>query len=71
MQQVLLRQERDKDVRDSGAVARARVELLGKHVEGLRVLPEEGQVEDRLGLGEGERGEVGVEACFRGAEIGD
>jgi hypothetical protein len=58
-------------VRDGGAVAGAWVELLGEHVEGFWVLPEEGQVEDGLGLGQVQRGEVGVEACFRGAEVGD
>ena len=71
VQQALAREQGNEDVRGGRAVAGARVELAGEHVEGFGVLPEEGQVEDGLGLGQVERGEVGVEACFGGAEVGD
>lgn len=71
MQQPLARKQRNKHVRHGRAVARARVQLLGKDVEGLRVGAEEGQVEDGLGLGEVEGGEVGIEARGGGAEVGD
>jgi hypothetical protein len=71
VQEALAGQQRDEAVGQGRAVARARVELLGQRVEGLGVLSEEGQVEDGFGLGEVERGEVGVEACFGGAEVGD
>lgn len=71
VQQALARQQADEAVRDGRAVARARVQLLGQRVEGLGVLLEEGQVEDGFGLGQVEGGEVGVEAGFGGAEVGD
>jgi hypothetical protein len=58
-------------VRDGRAVARARVEFARQDVEGARVGAEEGQIEDGFGLGEVERCQVGVEACFGGAEVGD
>ncbi len=71
VQQALAGEQGEEDVRDGGAVARARVELLGEHVEGARVGAEEGEVEDGFGFREVEGGEVGVEACFGGAEVGD
>jgi hypothetical protein len=71
VQQALAGEQGDEHVRDGGAVAGARVELAGEDVEGARVGAEEGEVEDGFGLGEVERGEVGVEACFWGAEVGD
>ena len=71
MQQALAGEQGQEGVGDGGAVAGARVELAGEHVEGLRVLAEEGQVEDGFGLGQVERREVGVEACGGGAEVGD
>jgi hypothetical protein len=70
-QQALAGQQGDEDVGDGRAVARARVELARERVERRRVLPEEAQVEDRLGLGQVQRRLVGVEACVRGAEVGD
>ncbi len=71
VQQALAGEQGEEGVRDGGAVAGARVELLGEHVEGAGVGAEEGEVEDGLGLGQVEGGEVGVEACFGGAEVGD
>ena len=56
VQQALAGEQGEEDVRDGRAVARARVELSGEHVEGARVGAEEGEVEDGLGLGEVERG---------------
>jgi hypothetical protein len=49
----------------------ARVELLGEHVEGVGVVPEVGDVEDGLGVGEVEALEVCVEACAWRPEVGD
>lgn len=69
-QQALVAQQTDEGVGDGGAVA-ARVELVGEGVEGFWALAEVGYVEDSFGVGEVEAGEVGVEACFWTAEVGD
>lgn len=51
VQEVLLREERYEGVGDGRAEA-ARVELAREDVEGLRVVAEEGDVEDGFGVGE-------------------
>jgi hypothetical protein len=48
-----------------------RVEFLREHIEGFRVVAEVRDVEDGFGVGQVEACEVGVEACFWGAEVGD
>ena len=70
VEEVLLREQGDEDVRDGGAEL-ARVELAGEDVEGLRAGAEEGDVEDGLGVGEVQAGEVRVEPGAGGAEVGD
>lgn len=58
-------------MRHGGPVASPRVQFPCQRVERPRVLPEEGQIEDGLGLGEVERRQVGIEARVRRTEIGD
>ena len=70
MQDALLGEQADENVRDSGLEV-ARVEVLGQYIEGLGVLPEEPEVEDGLGLREVELGKVRVQARPRRAEVGD
>ena len=55
---------------DRGSVL-ARVELVGEGVERFWVAAEVGDVEDGLGVGEVEAGEVGVEAGVGAAEVGN
>ena len=69
-EELLLREQADEDVRD-GRVEVARVEVFGEDVEGLGILAEEDEVEDALGRGEVELGEVGVQAGLGRAEVGD
>lgn len=46
------------------------VELLGEHIERIRVLAKISNVENRFGSGEIETGEVGIETGARRAKIG-
>lgn len=56
-------------MREGGFVV-AGVELLGEHIEGMRVFAEVFNVEDGLGGGKVEAGEVGVKAGAGGAKVG-
>jgi len=51
VQQALLGQEADEDVRD-GRVKVARVEVLGENIKRLRIAPKEIELEDSLGPGQ-------------------
>lgn len=66
----LLVQQTDERVRDGGAIL-ARVQFLGKSVEGQRIVAEIGNVEDGLGVWQAQASEVGVQACVWAAEVGD
>ena len=54
-----------------GEVLGGREDVLGDGVEDGRVFAEKGDVEDFLRVGKAEVGELGVEASFFGAEVGD
>lgn len=54
----------DEGVRDRGTIL-AGIELVGKRVEGKRILAEKGNVEDCFCVWEIEAGEVGVQSGFR------
>jgi len=69
-QEALVVQQPDERVRNGRAVA-PRGQLAGQGVEGARVLAEEVDVEDGLGVGEVEVGEIGIDARVGGAEVGD
>lgn len=70
MKQVLLREKSEERMRERRTQV-ARFARAGNCVEWLRGVAEIVDVKDCFGVGEFERGEFGVEACLRGAEVGD
>jgi len=70
VQQTLLGKQADEDMRDGG-VEVARVEVLGQHVKGLGVMAEEAEIKNGFRLWQVQLGEVGVEAGFWRAEVGN
>ena len=70
VQQPLLRKQRYKRMRHRRFIFSG-VKLLGEHVEGRRVLAEEGDVEDGLWVRQVQPRQVRVQPRVRGAEVGN